>query len=154
MAYNGPFVNPAFRRQVATQVDAPLIATVSGEITANKTIIVGSPRFTGKLDTPFFSVLHAGKDDSNDLQLELDIQINGTTCFTTKPVIAHVSGEADAQKTTVVSGDTGVTVGVLDGDAVAVSPGDIITGILTLTRTASPTTEMADVAVVVPLLPD
>jgi len=64
-----------------------------------------------------------------------------------------VSGEASQQKTTKVAGDTGITQGVVSPSADDYSPGDVFTADLVLTRTNSPTTEMANVAIVVELEP-
>lgn len=155
MSFLGPFPNPAFKQQVANQGEPRLVALISGEMTTGRTDApLGTPRYAGSVTKAWFSVERSGKDDSNDLQLELDVKINGTSCLTTKPVIAHVSGEASTNKTTVETGDTGVTEGVIDGTVNTYNPGDLISYDLTLTRTATPTTEMRNPVVVVELTPD
>jgi len=151
--FKGPMPTPVFEQQVAKAVDLPLVYQFSGEITAAKKYFpLGSPRKAGQIPEVFFSVGASGKDDDETLSIELDILINGTSCLTTGATIAHVSGEASQQKTTVQSGD-GITEAVMDGDNDSYDPGDVITGVLSLTRTASPTTEMANACVVVPLNP-
>jgi hypothetical protein len=127
---------------------------VSGEVTASRTNVpLGAAAFAGRVSAAWFSVEESGKDDSNDLYLEMNVKINGTTCLSTKAKIAHVSGESSMQKTTVVTGDTGVTQAVVDNSANSCSIGDIITYDLELTRTASPTTEMSTPSVAVELEP-
>jgi len=149
----GPYPSPGFPKLVAANVVPPLVAAFSGEFTANVTgYPMGSVGLPGRISDVWVSVAGSGKDDSATLSLAADVLINGTTCLTTNPVIAHVSGEAAQQKTTKVSGDTGVTQAVLSSSN-SVSQGDIISCSLTLTRTASPTTEMNNVAVVVEFEP-
>jgi hypothetical protein len=149
--FMGPYPNVNFAQQVNAVVE-PAVGVVSGEITVNKLgAPLGAAKHAGKVSDVWFSVLASGKDDDT-LSLELDLKINGVTCLTTKPVIAHVSGEASMQKTTKESGGTGVTQAVIDPDAAEYSPGDVFTYDLTLTRT-NPATEMANAAVVVELEP-
>jgi hypothetical protein len=69
-------------------------------------------------------------------------------------MISHVSGEASQQKTTKVTGDTGITQGVVDPTANTFTAGDIFTYELYLQRTATPTTEIANPCIVVELEPD
>jgi hypothetical protein len=127
---------------------------VSGELTATVGgAPLGAPRFDGSIEDVWISVGASGKDDTNSLSVEADVRINGTSALTTKPKIAHVSGEASQQKTTKVSGDTGVTQVDLNESANTFSAGDVISYDLVLTRTASPTTEISNVALVVELLP-
>lgn len=151
----GPYPNPGFAKQVSSVVLQPLVVNFSGEVTTHKTgFPIGAPRVAGYISNVYLSVGRVGKDDSNTLSLAGNVYINGTTCLTTEPAIAHVSGEAAAtQKTTVVEGDTGITQAVL-ASTNTFNPGDVITGNLTLTRTASPSTEMANVCIVVELMPN
>jgi len=79
--------------------------------------------------------------------------INGTSALTTKPKIAHVSGEAATQKTTLETGDTGITQCVVNAAANEFAVGDVITWNFEITRTASPTTEMFNPALVVEVEP-
>ena len=131
-------------------------ANVSGEITDQKTgHTLGAVDFDGIVSKVWLSVGASGKDDSAALSLEADVFINGTTCLTTKPKIAHVSGEASQQKTTLGSAaDTGITEDVLLATAKGFNAGDVLTYNFELTRTASPTTEMKAPCLVVELMPN
>jgi hypothetical protein len=150
----GPFPGPAFKQQVAANDPSPMLATFSGEITASTPgRALGAVNIAGKVSDVWLSVGASGKDDSATLSVTVDVMVNGTSCLTTTPIIAHVSGEASTNKTTKVSGDTGITQRVLDADNNDVSPGDVLTYDITLTRTATPTTEMNAVAVVVEFEP-
>ena len=137
----GPFPSPAFLQQIAANVAAPMMYGYSGEITANANQTLGAAVASGKVSGVSLSVEASGKDDTNTLSFAGDVLINGVTCLTTNPVIAHVSGEASQQKTTAKTGDTGITQAVLDQDANTISQGDVISCTLALTRT-SPTTEV------------
>lgn len=153
--YAGPLENPSFASQVESVVMSPMIACFSGEITANKGgYPVGAVRFAGHISDVWLTVEGSGKDDTNTLSMAANAYINGVSCLTTAPVIAHVSGEASAQKSTVSTGDTGITQAVVNGSANQFAAGDIITVGLTMTRTASPTTEMSNACIVVELMPD
>jgi len=153
--WRGPLPNPSFRGQVSMHGEVPLTAVVSGEITLGRDVSpLGSPRMGGRVADAYLSVNASGKDDTNALDLELDVKINDTSCLTTKPKIRHVSGEDSTQKSTKVSGEAGCTSAVIDTDNDSYSPGDFFTYTLTLTRTASPTTEMSNAAIVVELEPD
>jgi len=142
-------------RVMADEGSFSMKANVSGEITAQKTgYTLGAVDFDGVIPKVWLSVGASGKDDSNTLSLEADVFINGTTCLTTKPKIAHVSGEASQQKTTLGSAaDTGITDDVILESANSFNAGDVITYNLELTRTASPTTEITAPCLVVELLP-
>jgi hypothetical protein len=131
----------------------PVQAAVSGEITSTTVVNVGAARFKGAVKNVWLSVGSSGKDDSNTLSLAADVRINGTTCLATQPAIAHVSGEAATQKSTKSTSDTGVTVAVLDYTNYTFNPGATIEATFILTRTASPTTEMANPCIVVELEP-
>ena len=146
---------PHLRRMISEENDSLLKYNYSGEVkVSGYEFVLGTPRKPGNISNAFFSVLESGKDDTNALDIEVDIKINGTSCLTTKPKIAHTSGEDSEQRTTITDEDDGVTIAVIDGDANAYEPGDIITGKWTLTRTATPTTEIQHVCVVVELMPD
>lgn len=152
--YQGPYPSVNFSKQVNEVAEPSLVAVFSGELTANQTDFpFGPAKGAGEIVDAWLSVGASGKDDAEDLSVALDVKINGTTCLTTSPAIAHVSGEASQQKTTKETGDTGITEKVIDPDANDYVAGDMITGSLTLTRTASPTTEISNVAVVVELEP-
>jgi hypothetical protein len=139
---------------MAANVAAPMMYGYSGEITGSvNNQPLGAAVISGKISGISLSVEASGKDDTNTLSFDGDILINGTTCLTTKPVIAHVSGEASQQKTTMKTGDTGITQAVLDQAANSISQGDVISCTFNLTRTASPTTEMQTPCVVVEFEP-
>jgi len=131
-----------------------MIALISGELTASqKGVPLGVANVAGKSSNVWLSVGASGKDDTNDLSVTVDVKINGTSCLTTAPIIAHVSGEASTNKTTKDDADTGVTQCVMDPDANDVSYGDVLTYDMLLTRTASPTTEMCTFAIAVEFEP-
>jgi hypothetical protein len=127
---------------------------VSGEITASRTNEpMGLTRYAGKILNAALSVLASGKDDTSDLYVEADVFINGVSCLTTKPKVAHVSGEAPSQKTSLETSDTGITQAVMNAAANEFAVGDVITWNMELTRTASPTTEINTVALTVEVEP-
>jgi len=149
----GPYPTPASTKQWAANIVVPLAATVSGELTANKSgAPIGACGLPGTISDVWFSLGQSGKDDTNTLSMTVDVKLNGSTVLTTKPIIAHVSGEASQQKTTKTSTDTGVTQSVLNTNT-AVAQGDILTFDMILTRTATPTTEIKTMAVVVEFEP-
>lgn len=154
--YSGPLPNPRFAQQVSDIALPPLVDCLSGEVTAS---VGGRPlglaRFDGSIVAVNLSCKVSGKDDSNDLYFEADVRINDTTVFTTKPQIAHVSGEAAQQKTTYEeAADTGITSAVINASAAEFSAGDVIEWDFLITRTASPTTEIADPCIMVELRPN
>jgi hypothetical protein len=117
----------------------------SGEITVSQTgVNLGMARYGGRILNLGLSVLASGKDDTNALSIEADVFINGTSALTTKPKIAHVSGEVSQQKTTLQTGDTGITKAVVNAAAAEFAVGDVITFNFEITRTASPTTEISN----------
>lgn len=116
-----------------------LQAATSGDITASVTATyLGMALQAGTIPTAALYVANTGQDSSNALTLELDVLINGTSIWTTKPKISKTA--ADGARTNVAG--TGVTVGVVDATKNILAVGDIITYSLTLVRTASPTDEM------------
>jgi hypothetical protein len=133
----------------------PLIGTLSGEISATKkSLALGVINFPGKIRNVIASVSTAGKNDSSVPTVTVDVMINGTTIFTTKPIIAHVSGETAQHKTTYSeAGDTGITAPVIDEDANTFAIGDIITWTATYSGSTTPTTKMANVNIVVEVQP-
>ena len=103
----GPLPSPGLLAQIAANAMVPLMAKYSGELTGHIwKDPLGAAILGGRVSEVFLSVEASGKDDSNTLQIEADVLINGTSCLTTLPAIAHVSGEASQQKTTAVVGDT------------------------------------------------
>lgn len=150
----GPLPSPALLSQIAANAMVPMQAVYSGELTDHVwKDTLGAPVLGGRVSEVFVSVEASGKDDTNDLSIEVDVFINGTTCLTTLPAIAHVSGEDSQQKTTAITGDTGITQSVMDPDANSFSVGDVLSYDIELTRTASPTTEIKNPVVVVKLEP-
>jgi len=132
----------------------PNMDCVSGEVTASKnSLSLGLARYGGKILGVGLSVLASGKDDTNSLYVEADVRINGVSCLTTKPKIAHVSGEASMQKTTLETGDTGITQAVVNQSANTFAVGDLISWNMELTRTASPTTEISNPSIIVEVEP-
>lgn len=146
---------PKGNERTAANIMVPLIANPSGEITASVAgYNLGPCRFGGKVSAVWMSVGASGKDDSSPLQVSGEVLINGVTCLTTRPSINHISGEASQQKTTKITGDTGITQAVVNPDANSFSAGDVITVDIDLDRTATPTTEISNPSVVVELQPD
>jgi hypothetical protein len=150
-----PFPGPAFSKQVEFALSQTFGMSFSGEFKAdvdNKPI--GAVKTAGKVANVFLSVEKSGKDDTNPLQVSGEVFINSVSCLTTKPSIAHVSGEASQQKTTIVTGDTGIAQAAMDTDNNSYVPGDVLTATLTLERTGSPTTEILNPVIVVELEPE
>ena len=150
----GPYPSPAFFKQIANDGVFPLVGEYSGELTDNvKNHALGAAQRGCRVAGVWMSVEQTGKDSSNPLHVTGEVYINGTTCLTTRPAIGHISGESSQQKTTRVLGDTAITQAVVDQDANTLTDGDVITYDLDLTRTASPTSEMRNVVLVVDLEP-
>jgi hypothetical protein len=97
----------------------------------------------GKITEAGLHLVTAGADGTDPLSYELDVLINGTTIFSTKPKLNYYTGAvAGANANTFVAG-TGITVGVINAAANTVAIGNRVT--YTLTRTATtPDTEAAD----------
>lgn len=151
----GPFAEPGWRKRLAANILEPLTGTYSGELSANVTnLTLGATRFAGEIVGVWMSVGASGKDDSNELNISGEVYINGNAVLTTPAMIAHISGETSQAKTTLVTGDTGITQAVFSGESWRLfNPGDVITGKFTVQRTASPTTEIANPVIVVELEP-
>ena len=145
---------PGFQRQVLAVGAPSLRESYSGEITVSKYgLPLGVSDITGYVKDVWMSTLACGRDNTNTLSAAVNVKINGTTCLTTQPKIYGKNGAASANRTTIQSGE-GVIEAVINDSAAAVSPGDVLTWDIVLTRTASPTTEMADAFVVVELRQD
>ena len=151
----GPLPGNVNSEVISSMVLPPLVGSISGEITVGAGgIVLGSPRKAGRVGNVFLSLGASGRDDTvNELSCEVDVMINGTSCLTTAPKISAPSGEASQQKTTQITGDTGITQCLVDPDNSAFNAGDTITCTFTVVRTATPTTEMANPVVVVELIP-
>ena len=150
-----PLPGVAFSKIASENVMAPLVAVVSGELTANVTgMPIGSARAAGKVSDVWLSVANCGDDDTNDLKAQVNVKINGTTCLGTQPYISYVSGETGSQqKTTKVTGDSNIQQAAL-ASTNTFSPGDVFSYDLALTRVASPTVEMANLTITVEFEPD
>lgn len=143
---------PNFRGAVLDQ-GLKVAYEMSGEITASKGgVPIYAPDFPGRVNSVHLCLGNGGKDDSNTLAIECDIQIGGTSVLSTKPKITHVSGEAASAQSTFDSG-TGITDSVIDQDNNDFSQGEVLMLSVDLTRTASPTTEMQNLVVLVDLQP-
>lgn len=150
-----PYPDPSFSKQVEFVLSQSFGDCVSGEFTQHKlNAPIGSPKTAGKISNVFLSCEQSGKDDDYDLSFTCDVRINAVSCLTTPPVIEHTSGEASQQKTTVITGDTGITQAVMDTDNNSFNPGDVINYDLTITRMSSPTTEIRTPCIVVELEPE
>lgn len=149
-----PLPGTAFAEQVNEKAISPMMGMVSGEFKSSVHVAaLGSPTIPGRVKDVWLSVGGSGKDDSNPLQVSGEVRINGTSVLSTVPSINHISGEADQQKTTQTTGDTGITQAVIDQDNNSFSPGDVLDYDLILDRTASPTTEITNPIIVVELEP-
>jgi len=152
--FTGPMPSPGFKQAMSRYSEPSLEFQASGQIVLTKNVVLGAPRRAGYISDAYMSIGNCGRDNSGStLGVELDITIGATSIFTTKPKILHCTGEAaGTAKTTIVSGE-GVTPGVINGANAAYSAGAVIMGKMSLTRTASPATEMQNVAVVAILNP-
>ena len=138
--------------QIAADLPSPLFLTFSGEITATSPgHPLGACGISAKVRNVWLSVLGKGKINVNPLSIAADVLINGTSCLTTQPIIA-ASSATSTNGNTLTSG-TGITQAVVDGSANTITPGDFLSCDLTLVRTASPTTEINNVTVVVEIEP-
>jgi len=150
----GPFPSVAFHKQIGRDAMPPVQATFSGEMTVGvKLAPLTSPQRGGKVVDVWMSVNASGKSDSYQLQITGEVYINGATCLTTRPSIGHVSGETSQQKTTRVTGDTGIKQAVVSATANAFTDGDMLTYKIDLVRTGTPTTEISNIVLVVELEP-
>ena len=112
----------------------------SGDLTASVSSTLSHvARSAGLITDAGFALGNTGADASDALTLELDITINGTSIFTTKPKLSKTA--ADAAST--FAAGTGVTEGVIDAAKNILVAGDLIAYALTLVRT-TPEDEMAD----------
>ena len=140
---------PVFEKQASIYGQPDAKGFVNGDIDAD---FSGYPlhycRHAGNIADVSLLLAEAGQDDDNTLSMEVDVQINGVSCLSTKPKISYVSGEASGRKGTMVSGEYTDTIqSILDYDNISYVPGDIITFDGDITRTSSPDTEMAGMCV-------
>jgi hypothetical protein len=149
-----PFPSPAFSKQVEFALSQSFGVAVSGELTASRTgMPFGAVKTAGKIANVFLSVNDVGVDATDPLQVSGEVYINSVSCLTTKPSIGHIVGEVSQQKTTLITGDTGMAQAVIDTDNNSYNPGDVITADLILERT-TPETEMSNPVIVVELEPE
>jgi len=149
----GPYPSPSAPKLWAANVIPPMIATLSGEFTVSRTgVPMGALNLPCRVSDVWMSIGASGKHNTHAVSLTGDVKINGVSCLATQPVIAHVSGEASMQKTTKVTGDTGVTQSVL-GTSNRVFPGDVVSCDFAVTRGGSLDIEMANAAIVVEFEP-
>ena len=127
-------IHDSLALEIAKRFSFP--AVKAGDITANiaATPIAVAP-YAGTIRQVRISLGNTGEDAANPLSIEVDVLKNGTSIFpsTTKPSLS----KADADYATVVAVP----------DTVNFVEGDFFTYTATLTRTASPTDEMADLVV-------
>ena len=140
---NDPTVTIGYREAIIAKADGDQTSTLT-------TITMGAAPFAGTVVDVILSHGENGADGSNPLSGELDVLNGGTTVLATKPKLAKAAGTGQETASVGISG-TGITAAVLHGTAgnIAVLAGDVFTYTWTLTRTASPSTEIADVCVTV-----
>lgn len=119
---------------------------VAGNITSTLTSApLFAPNFSGKVVGVVVALGQNGVDGSNALSTTVTVSKNGTAVTSTDPAIAKAAGTG--VKSTASSG-TGITQAVVktDGTESFVS-GDYFSLTNTVARTASPSTEMANLVV-------
>lgn len=155
--FAGPLPTPGFGKQVSAAVLPPFVGTYSGELTKTTGVMpLGVARYAGKVTGVYLSANSTGRDNTaaNVPRVSGEVFINDTTCLTTKPSIGYKSGEAPQQKTTFTeAADTCVVAGVVDHTANTVSPGDVLTWVLTYSGSSSATTKMNNVSILVEVTP-
>ena len=153
--YKGPLPTPDFRRQVAQESYPPFVDGISGEfVNSGEVRILGVAGFAGKVTNVIASVASSGKNSTSVPTVTFNVAINGTSVFTTKPIIAHVSGEAAQHKTTYEeAADTGITAAVIDEDNNIFAIGDILTWTATYSGAAAPTTKIRSPSILVEIGP-
>ena len=153
--FMGGWPSTHFPRMVSDAVSPPFVGILSGEVALTRRgMPLGVARYPGRITSVNLSVLGSGKDDSSVPTCTANVKINGTSCLTTQPIVAHVSGEAAQQKTTVSeAADTGITEAVVNQSANTVAAGDVLTWDLVYTGNASPTTKAHNVVIIVEMDP-
>lgn len=121
---------------------------LAGNVTSAPTTIIGVVAGAGKVTAVTLFVGTNGVDVTNPLSISANITnvTQGTTITSTPPAISKTAGTGG--KNTFTAG-TGITVAVINPANSSVNKGDILKITWTLTRTASPGTEIADVAATV-----
>ena len=120
---------------------------IAGNITADSNgNFVFIPNFAGKI-TNVVLALQGGADAVNPLTLAAVVKKGGTAVCSTNPAYDKAAGTGS--KSTYAAG-TGLTLAVLKTDGTEqFAAGDLITVDYDITRTASPGTELSQVAVFV-----
>jgi hypothetical protein len=123
-------------------VERHFTAGTVGNVTSAPTSTNFTVMRAGKITAADLSMT-MGADNTNPLSLSCQVTNTntGNTLFSTVPSIAKAAGNVFAS--TLVGG-TGVTPPTLNAANVAVKAGDNLKIVWTLTRTASPQTEIAD----------
>jgi hypothetical protein len=151
--YPGPLTGPDFGRQVSRWSTSPFRATISGEVNSNYYGTLGVANLKSRVVDVIFSVSTCG-EDATAPTATIDVYINGTTIFSTLPVLAHVAGESAQFKTThSEAADTGITAHVIDDAANTLNIGDILSWKLAYSGNASPTKKMANPTIIVEVDP-
>jgi hypothetical protein len=133
--------------QLAAECTEKVVLThiIEGDITSEPVdAIIGIGAGAGTIVKAGFAMLDRGIDDADELSLEMNVAIGGSTIFTTKPQITE---KADGAATSFASGDD-IVVGVIDTTADDVAEFDVITVDWTLVRT-TPDTEANGICVYV-----
>jgi hypothetical protein len=153
--YSGPLPSLDFRRQVANEVMIPFVDAISGEfVSSGEVRTLGVANFTGKVVRTIESVAASGKNDSSVPKVTFDVAIDGVSIFTTKPVIAHVSGELSQHKTTFSEADdTGITTEVINQSSCEFAIGSILTWTAVYSGAANPTTKIKNPSIIVEVEP-
>ena len=115
-----------------------------GNLTAGITVPLGVVLEDGKITDFLVAVANNGRDDDNSLGLSAELQKNGVSVLSGEVEISDsASGEAGTFAYTEVP--TFVTTSVVRGDLLSLD--------VTVTRTASPTTEIQDLCASVKIVP-
>jgi hypothetical protein len=112
---------------------------VNGNATADVTtapVLAVPPQLAGRIVGAYLTHGENGADGTDPLFAELDVLINGTSIFTTKPKLDKTAGTG---KRHTMAAATGVTVGVIDATKDDVVAGDLITATWDVTRTTPDT---------------
>jgi hypothetical protein len=112
---------------------------VNGNSTADVAtipVLAVPPQLAGRIVGAYLLHGENGADGTDPLNAELDVLINGTSIFTTKPKLDKTAGTG---KRHTMAAATGVTVGVIDTTKDDVVAGDLITATWDITRTTPET---------------
>ena len=146
---------PSFSREVSefgiptgkTVVNSSLTSTLTNQM-------VEVARRAGNIDDVAIALAASGADGTNPLAIEVDVKIDGVSCLSTKPKITYTSGESSQAMSTLKSGEyTDITQAIINHNANSFAENSIITFDATVTRTASPDTEMSGLCVLIKFEP-